>query len=196
MQERIKELFRESIQTKIAAAEALPDGIEKASMLIAQALLSGNKVLIAGNGTSAALAQIFCSFLVNRYDTERPSLPALALTTDSSVLTAIADDYLFDEVFAKQVRALGQEGDVLIAISDNGNTRNIIKAMEAAVNRDMHIVALTGKDGGEMAGLLSEQDVEIRVPAEQNNRIVEVHLLALEILCDLIDQTLFPQQEM
>ncbi|WP_427979955.1 SIS domain-containing protein [Agarivorans sp.] len=195
MQERIKEIFRESIQTKIAAAEALPEAIEKATLIIAQALLNGNKLLISGNNSAAALAQQFSANLVNRFDTERPSLPALALSTDSSVLSAIANDYSFDEVFAKQIRALGQQGDILVAISDSGNCRNVIKAMEAAVNRDMSIIALTGKDGGEMAGLLSEQDVEIRVPAEHSVRINEVHLLALNGLCDLIDRTLFPQQE-
>jgi len=195
MLERIKESFTESIQTKIAAAEALPESIEKAARMMAMCLLNGNKILSCGNGGSAGDAQHFSSELLNRFETERPSLPALALTTDSSTLTSIANDYSYDEVFSKQVRALGQPGDILLAISTSGNSRNVIKAMEAALSRDMTIVALTGKDGGEMAGLLGQQDVEIRVPSTRTARIQEVHLLAIHCLCDLIDRTLFPQDE-
>jgi len=195
MLERIKESFTESIQTKIAAAEALPESIEKAARMMAMGLLNGHKILSCGNGGSAGDAQHFSSELLNRFEIERPSLPALALTTDSSTLTSIANDYSYDEVFSKQVRALGQPGDILLAISTSGNSRNVIKAMEAALSRDMTIVALTGKDGGEMAGLLGQQDVEIRVPSTRTARIQEVHLLAIHCLCDLIDRTLFPQDE-
>lgn len=130
--------------------------------------------------------------LLNRFEKERPGLPALALNTDCATLTSIANDASFDEIFSKQVRALGQAGDVLVAISTSGNSRNVIKAMEAAVSRDMKIIALTGKDGGEMAGLLSETDVEVRVPADRTARVQEIHLLVIHSLCDLIDNTLFP----
>ncbi|QIZ78519.1 phosphoheptose isomerase [Ferrimonas lipolytica] len=195
MLERIKESFTESIQTKIDALEALPEPLEKASMTMVQCLLGGNKILACGNGGSAGDAQHFSSELLNRFETERPSLPAIALTTDTSTITSIANDYSYDEIFSKQVRALGQPGDVLLAISTSGNSNNVIKAMEAAVNRDMSIIALTGKDGGAMAGLLSDNDVEIRVPSNRTARIQEVHLLAVHCLCDSIDRTLFPQED-
>ncbi|CZF78303.1 DnaA initiator-associating protein DiaA [Grimontia sp. AD028] len=192
MLDSIKESFTESIQTQIAAAEALPEQISKAAMVMVQCLLNGNKILCCGNGGSAANAQHFASCLLNRFETERPSLPALALTADTVTLTAVANDYHHDEVFSKQVRAFGQGGDVLLALSTSGNSKDIIKAMEAAVTRDMTIVALTGKDGGEMAGLLGEQDVEIRIPSQRTSRVQEVHLITLHTLCDLIDQYLFP----
>ncbi|MFD2165129.1 phosphoheptose isomerase [Thalassotalea euphylliae] len=195
MLERIKSNFTESIQTKIAASEALAGPIEQAGMVMVQALLNGKKILSCGNGGSAGDAQHFSSELLNRYETERPSLPAIALTTDSSTLTSIANDYHYDEVFSKQVRALGNEGDVLLAISTSGNSANVIKAIEAAVARDMPIIALTGRDGGDIAGLLGENDVEIRVPSPRTARIQEVHLLVIHCLCEIIDTTLFPQSE-
>jgi len=195
MLERIKSNFTESIQTKIAASEALAEPIERAGMIMVQALLAGNKILSCGNGGSAGDAQHFSAELLNRYETERPSLPAIALTTDSSTITSIANDYHYDEVFSKQVRALGNSGDVLLAISTSGNSSNVIKAIEAAVARDMPIIALTGKDGGDIAGLLGENDVEIRVPSARTARIQEVHLVAIHCLCDIIDTTLFPQEE-
>ena len=193
MLERIKSNFTESIQTKIAASEVLAEPIEQAGMVMVQALLNGKKILSCGNGGSAGDAQHFSAELLNRYETERPPLPAVALTTDSSTLTSIANDYHYDEVFSKQVRALGNEGDVLLAISTSGNSANVIKAIEVAVSRDMPIVALTGKDGGDIAGLLGENDVEIRVPSNRTGRIQEVHLLAIHCLCDAIDSTLFPE---
>lgn len=195
MLESIKESFTENIQTQIAAAEALPDAISQAAQLMVQSLLNGNKILCCGNGGSAANAQHFASCLINRFETERPSLPALALTADTTTLTAVANDYHHDEVFSKQVRALGQAGDILFVLSTSGNSKNIIKAMEAALTRDMTIVALTGKDGGEMAGLLGVQDVEIRIPSQRTARIQEGHLLTVHCLCDLIDKVLFPQHE-
>jgi DnaA initiator-associating protein len=164
-------------------------------MIMVQALLNGNKILSCGNGGSAGDAQHFSAELLNRYETERPSLPAIALTTDSSTITSIANDYHYDETFSKQVRALGNQGDVLLAISTSGNSRNVIKAIEAAVARDMPIIALTGKDGGDIAGLLGENDVEIRVPSARTARIQEVHLVVIHCLCDIIDTTLFPQDE-
>ncbi len=150
MLDRIKACFTESIQTQIAAAEALPDAISRAAMTLVQSLLNGNKILCCGNGTSAANAQHFAASMINRFETERPGLPAIALNTDNVVLTAIANDRLHDEIYAKQVRALGHAGDVLLAISTRGNSRDIVKAVEAAVTRDMTIVALTGYDGGEL----------------------------------------------
>ena len=195
MLERIKVCFTESIQTQIAAAEALPDAISRAAMTLVQSLLNGNKILCCGNGTSAANAQHFAASMINRFETERPSLPAIALNTDNVVLTAIANDRLHDEIYAKQVRALGHAGDVLLAISTRGNSRDIVKAVEAAVTRDMTIVALTGYDGGELAGLLGPQDVEIRIPSHRSARIQEMHMLTVNCLCDLIDNTLFPHQD-
>lgn len=195
MLDRIKENFTESIQTKIAASEVLPPSIEKAGQMMVEALIRGNKILSCGNGGSAGDAQHFSSELLNRYERDRPSLPAMALTTDTSTLTSIANDYSYDEVFSKQVRALGQAGDILLAISTSGNSRNVIKAMEAALSRDMTIIALTGKDGGEMAGFLNENDVEIRVPSNRTARIQEVHLLVIHNLCEIIDDTLFPETD-
>ncbi|ARD24158.1 MULTISPECIES: phosphoheptose isomerase [Shewanella] len=195
MLERIKDSFTESIQTKIDAAEALPESIEKAAEMMVQCLLSGNKILACGNGGSAGDAQHFSAELLNRYEIERPPLPAIALSCDTSTITAIANDYSYDEIYSKQIMALGQPGDILLAISTSGNSGNVIKAMEAALSRDMTIVALTGKDGGAMAGLMSAGDVEVRVPSNVTARIQEVHLLVIHCLCDNIDRTLFPQDE-
>lgn len=194
MIENIKANFTESIQTKIAASETLPEPIANAAQIMVEALIRGNKILSCGNGGSAGDAQHFSSELLNRYERDRPSLPAVALSTDTSTLTSIANDYSYEEIFSKQVRALGQEGDILLAISTSGNSKNVIKAMEAAVSRDMTIVALTGKDGGEMAGLLGPNDVEIRVPSNRTARIQEVHLLAIHNLCECIDDSLFPEE--
>ncbi len=192
MIEKIKANFTESIQTKISAIEILPEAIEKAAYMMVDALIRGNKILTCGNGGSASDAQRFSSEMLNRFERDRPSLPAIALSTDTSTLTAIANDTAFDEVFAKQVRALGQPGDILLAISSSGNARNVIAAVEAALSRDMTIVVLTGRDGGEIAGFLSEHDVEIRVPSNRTARIQEVHLLAIHNLCECIDDMLFP----
>ena len=189
--DRIKEQFSDSIQTKIACADTLPDKIEIAGDVIVQALLSGHKILSCGNGGSACDSQHFSSELLNRYLTERPSLPAIALTTDSATITAIANDYSFDDIFAKQIRALGQTGDVLLAISTSGNSNNILRAIEAAHDRGMHVVALTGREGGRMAALIRPSDAEIRVPSHVTARIQETHLLIIHCLCDLIDLRLF-----
>ena len=191
MHARITNLFTESIQTKIDAADSLPEHIARAADILVNALTSGNKILCCGNGGSAGDALHFASEMVNRFERERPSLPAIALNTDINTMTAIANDYGYDEVYSKQVKALGQPGDILLAFSTSGNSKNVIHAIKAALSRDMLIIAMTGKDGGEMAGLLSTNDVEIRVPSPSTARIQEVHLLAIHILCDLIDNRLF-----
>lgn len=193
--ERIKQQFDESIQTKITAAKALPPFIDNAAKSMAQALLNNHKILACGNGGSAADCQHFSAELLNRFERERPGLPAIALTTDTSTLTSIANDYAFKEVFAKQVTALGQNGDVLLAISTSGNSENVLRAIAAAHSRDMIVIALTGKDGGTIAPALTTNDVEIRVPANRTARIQETHLLVLHCLCDLIDLQLFGNHE-
>lgn len=193
--ERIANQFNESIQTKTRAAHLLAAPIAQASEVIVQALLAGNKILTCGNGGSAADAQHFSSELINRFETERPSLPAIALTTDTSTLTSIANDYSYNEIFAKQIRGLGQAGDVLVAISTSGNSANILQALSTAHDRGMRVIALTGRDGGAMISLLQPDDVEICVPAQNTARIQETHLLVIHCLCDLIDWQLFSRHE-
>ncbi|NLY58735.1 MAG: phosphoheptose isomerase [Gammaproteobacteria bacterium] len=195
MQHRIRQLFTDSIETKTRAMDVLGPSIEQASQLMVNALLNERKILSCGNGGSAGDAQHFSSELLNRFERERPSLPAIALTTDSSTITSIANDYSYEEVFSKQIRALGQSGDVLLAISTSGNSANVMQAIQAAHDRDMLVVALTGRDGGAMTSLLLPDDVEIRVPARSTARIQEVHLLAIHCLCDLIDRQLFGSEE-
>jgi D-sedoheptulose 7-phosphate isomerase len=194
-QARITKLFQDSIETKRQAMQVLVPHIEHASQVMVNALLNEGKILSCGNGGSAGDAQHFSSELLNRFERERPSLPALALTTDSSTITSIANDYSYNEVFSKQIRALGQPGDVLLAISTSGNSANIIQAIQAAHDREMTVVALTGRDGGGMASLLLPEDIEIRVPSKITARIQEVHLLVIHCLCDQIDQQLFGSEE-
>ncbi len=189
--ERVKQHFTDSIQTKIAAADSITDTIVLAGERMAQALLDGRKIMSCGNGGSAADAQHFSSEILNRFEMERPSLPAMALTTDSSTITSIANDYHYNEIFAKQIRGLAQTGDVLLAISTSGNSANIVEAIHAAHDRGTLVIALTGKDGGEMGALMEGNDVEVRVPAQVTCRIQETHLLIIHCLCDLIDQKLF-----
>ena len=187
---RVRDHFAESIATKQTAAEALAESITAAGRVMADALLADGKILSCGNGGSAADSQHFSSELLNRFEMERPGLPAMALTTDASTVTSISNDYSFKEIFAKQVRALGKPQDVLLGISTSGNSENVIRAIDAAHERGMKVVALSGRDGGRMADLFAEGDVEIRVPATRTARIQEVHLLAIHCLCDLIDSTL------
>jgi D-sedoheptulose 7-phosphate isomerase len=186
----VKEHFTESISTKQAASEVLAPAIVRAGQLMTQSLLDEGRIFSCGNGGSAADSQHFAAELVNRFEMERPGLPAIALTTDSSALTSIANDYSYDDVFAKQITALGRNNDVLLAISTSGNSENVNRAIDAAHERGVKVIALSGRDGGRMAGLLSDNDVEIRVPAERTARIQEVHLVVLHCLCDLIDRTL------
>lgn len=190
---RIRHNFQESIQTKQMSADLLAEPLATAAQMITQCLLGGGKVLSCGNGGSAGDAQHFSSEMLNRFEMERPGLPAVALTTDSSTLTSIANDYSYDLVFAKQVSALGQQGDILLAISTSGNSSNVNLAINAAHEREMQVIALSGKQGGEMAPLLTSDDVEIRVPSDSTARIQEVHLLAIHCICDLVDHQLLGQ---
>ena len=184
---RISQQFNDSAQTKLAAMEALAAPIAEAVETMVQSLLANGKIMACGNGGSAADSQHFAAELLNRFEKERPPLAALALTTDTSTLTSIANDYAYDQVFAKQVRALGQPNDVLLAISTSGNSPNVIEAIHAAHERELRVVALTGKDGGKMGKLLREGDTHVCVPADRTARIQEVHLLVLHCLCDGID---------
>ena len=190
---RINHSFQESISTKQMAAETLAEPIARAAQSMTQCLLNGGKILSCGNGGSAGDAQHFSSEMLNRFEMERPGLPAMALTTDSSTLTSIANDYSYDQIFSKQVTALGQSGDILLAISTSGNSGNVNKATVAAHDRGMRVIALTGKQGGELSGTLALEDVEIRVPSDSTARIQEVHLLVIHCLCDLIDHQLLGQ---
>lgn len=191
--ERIEKNFNDSIATKQAAASSLQNPIALAAQMITQCLLAGGKILSCGNGGSAGDAQHFSSEMLNRFEMERPGLPAIALTTDTSTITSIANDYSYDTIFSKQILALGQAGDTLLAISTSGNSGNVLNAIHAAHERGMNIVALTGKDGGEAANNLFSNDIEIRVPSDSTARIQEVHLLVIHCLCDLIDHQLIGQ---
>ena len=184
---RISENFSESAHLKLQSMDALAGPIAEAAERMVQCLKGDGKILACGNGGSAADCQHFSAELLNRFEMERPSLAALALTTDTSTLTSIANDYDFDQIFSKQVRGLGRAGDVLLAISTSGNSRNVISAIEAAHECEMTVVALTGRNGGKLAGILAADDVNICVPADSTARIQEVHLLALHCICDAID---------
>lgn len=183
--------FRESAELKMQAAEQLAGPIAHAIDIMFTALSNGNKILACGNGGSAADCQHFAAELVGRFERERLPLPALALTTDTSILTAVGNDYSYAEIFSKQVQAFGQAGDVLLAISTSGNSANVVQAVEAAIEREMHVVALTGKNGGVIATLLGEGDANICVPHERTARIQEVHLVTIHCICDGIDIALF-----
>ncbi|AUB78855.1 MULTISPECIES: phosphoheptose isomerase [Spiribacter] len=189
--DRIAQQFHASIQTKQTALDQLPAFIEQAGHVMVDCLQREGRILSCGNGGSAGDAQHFSSELLNRFEMERPGLPAIALTTDSSTLTSIANDYDFNEVFARQIRALALPGDVVLAISTSGGSDNIIRAIDAAHDRGARVVVLSGRDGGPMALKLGPEDIEIRVPAEVTARIQEVHLLVIHCLCDLIDHQLF-----
>ncbi len=184
---RISENFSESAHLKLQSMDALAGPIAAAAERMVQCLKQDGKILSCGNGGSAADAQHFSSELLNRFEKERPGLAAMALTTDSSTLTAIANDYDYSLVFSKQVRALGHAGDVLLAISTSGNSRNVLAAIEAAHESQMGVVALSGRGGGKMTELLAPEDIHICVPAQSTARIQEVHLLTLHCLCDAID---------
>ena len=191
---KVQAAFGASIETKIAAVESIAPEILRASQRITDALVSGKKILTCGNGGSACDAMHFSGELLNRYEQERPSLPAIALTADLSTITSIANDYDYSQIFSKQVASLGQNGDCLLAITTSGQSDNIAKAVSAAHANGLSVIALTGRDGGQLAEILRATDVEIRVPAEQTARIQETHILIIHCLCELIDCQLFDER--
>ena len=192
--QRVIDNFNESIKLKTESVEVLAPLIAGAAAAIADSLLQEHKILSCGNGGSAADAQHFSSEMLNRFEMERPGLPAIALTTDSSTLTSIANDYQYADIFSKQIRALGQSGDVLLAFSTSGESHNIIHAIDAAHDRGMKIIALTGRDGGQVANLMEENDIEIRVASWSTARIQEVHIMIIHSICDLVDLHLLGQE--
>ena len=195
LEQRIGQQFIDSADLKYQAAQQMSKPIAEAVQALMTCVTNGGKVLACGNSGSAADCQHFAAEFVGRFERERPELAAIALSTDSSILTAIANDYHFDQIYAKQVRALGQPGDVLLAISTSGNSANVIAAIEAAHQREMTVVALTGKGGGRMGAMLRETDVHLCVPHDRTARIQEVHLLTIHCLCDGVDTLLLGSQE-
>ncbi len=188
---RVEQHFAASLEAKQRTLAMIGPRIVQAAEVLAERLQRGGKILVCGNGGSAADAQHFAAELVNRFEMERPGLAAIALTTDSSTLTSIANDYAFEQVFARQLRALGRPGDALLAISTSGHSPNVLAAMAAAQELGVITVALTGRDGGKMAEQLKADDLELRVSATVTARIQETHILIIHCLCDLIDQRLF-----
>ena len=191
--QRVKNNFLESIQIKTESLEKLAPRIADAAGVMASCLLDNHKIMACGNGGSAADAQHFSSEMLNRFEMERPGLPAIALTTDSSTLTSIANDYQYADIYSKQILALGQKQDILLAISTSGESDNIIHAIDAAHDRNMIVIALTGKDGGQIRDLVNANDIEICVPAKSTARIQEVNIMKIHSLCDLIDLQLLGQ---
>jgi len=187
IEERIKQHFNDSASLKINVRDTLSGRIVRAAHIIVESLMRDGKVLSCGNGGSAGDAQHFSSEMLNRFEQERPGLAAMALTTDASTITSISNDYSFAQIFSKQVRALGQSQDILLAISTSGNSQNIIEAIEAAHERNMRIIAMTGRNGGKIADLLNDNDVHLCVESNSTARIQEVHLLIIHCLCDAID---------
>ena len=193
--QRILAHFQESAELKMKSATLLAQPISQAIELMFNALSNGNKILACGNGGSAGDAQHFAAELVGRFERERFPLPAISLTTDTSIITAVGNDYSFNEIFSKQVQAFGQAGDILLAISTSGNSGNVLAAVEAALEREMRVVALTGKDGGKVAQMLTDADVHINVPHARTARIQEVHLVAIHSICDGLDVALFGEDD-
>ena len=191
--QRVKKNFLESIQIKTESLDKLAPIIAEAAKAMANSILNNHKILACGNGGSAADAQHFSAEMLNRFEMERPGLPAIAITTDSSTLTSIANDYQYADIYSKQVRALGQKDDVLLAISTSGESHNVIHAIDAAHDINMLVIALTGKDGGEIRSMLNNNDYEICVPTKSTARIQEVHIMIIHSLCDLIDLQLLGQ---
>ncbi|HEY9099746.1 MAG TPA: phosphoheptose isomerase [Thiobacillus sp.] len=195
LHDRILGHFKASAQTTLGSAEALAPQIELAARLLVQSFTQGGKVLACGNGGSAADAQHFAAAMINRFEQERPGLAAISLTTDTSTLTSISNDSNYDQIFARQIKALGQPGDILLAISTSGNSPNVLHAVVAAHARSMHVIALTGRSGGGLAEQIQEDDVFLCVPAESTARIQEVHLLTIHCLCDAVDSVLLGVEE-
>lgn len=195
LHDRIHGHFQTSAQTTLDAAGALAPHIEQAARLMVHSLTQGGKIFACGNGGSAADAQHFASTMINRFEQERPGLAALALSTDTSILTSIANDYAYDQIFARQVKALGQPGDILLAISTSGDSPSVLQAVAAARARNIHVIALTGRRGGGLAEQMQDDDVFLCVPAESTARIQEVHLLTIHCLCDAVDSLLLGVEE-
>jgi D-sedoheptulose 7-phosphate isomerase len=187
--------FEEGIELRRRMAESMPAQIARAGEALAAALKQGHKVLACGNGGSAADSQHFAAEIVGRFERERPGMPAIALTVDTSAITAIANDYDWDSVFSRQVEALGQEGDMLLAISTSGNSKNVLKAMGAAQSKNMGVIALTGRDGGAMGRMLRPQDHHLNVAHPRTMRVQEIHLLALHCLCEVVDNVIFGEKK-
>jgi len=187
--------FEEGIELRKRMAETMPRELARAGEALAAALKAGHKALSCGNGGSAADSQHFAAELVGRFERERPGLPAVALTVDTSALTAIANDYDWDSVFAKQVEALGRPGDVLLAISTSGNSRNVVEAVRAAQSRGLTVIALTGRDGGAIGKMLRPTDHHLNVAHARTMRVQEIHLLAIHCLCEVVDNTLFGEKK-
>ena len=193
--QRIREYFNVSTQLILETCEQIAPNIVTAAEMITSCLLKDKKVLSCGNGGSAASAQHFSAIMLNRFESERPGLPAFCLASDTATLTSIANDYQYAEVFSKQIRSIGQSGDVLVAISTSGDSHNIIHAIDAAHDREMHIIALTGREGGQATDLIEGTDLEIRVPSWSTARIQELHIIIIHSICDLIDQQLLGSGE-
>lgn len=191
----LKQHFHEGIELRTRMAETLPQELARAGQALAAALKSGRKALACGNGGSAADSQHFAAEIVGRFERERPGMPAVALTVDSSALTAIANDYDWDRVFAKQVEALGQAGDVLLAISTSGNSKNVVEAIRAAQAKGLVVIALTGRDGGAMGKMLRPDDFHLNIAHPRTMRVQEMHLLAIHCLCEVVDNVLFGEKK-
>lgn len=187
---RVQDNFKESIEVKVKSCDLLAPSIIRAAELMTACLLSEHRIYSCGNGGSAAEAQRFSGHMLNRFEVERPGLPAISLVTDTSAITSIANDFQYADIFAKQIRALGQPGDILLAISTSGESHNIIHAIDASHERQMNVIALTGREGGQLADLIQENDIEIRVPSWSSARIHEVHTIIINCLCDLVDHQL------
>ena len=190
----LKQHFDEGIELRRKMAETMPQAIAKAGTALAEALKGGRKALACGNGGSAADSQHFAAEIVGRFERERPGMPAIALTVDTSAITAIANDYDWNRVFSKQVEALGQPGDVLLGISTSGNSKNVIEAIRAAHAKNMVVIALTGRDGGEMAKMLKPTDHHLNVAHPRTMRVQEIHLLAIHCLCEVVDNVIFGEK--
>ncbi len=191
MNQRVYSLFQQSVEAKMQVGEELTPLIASASDKLVACLLEEKKILVCGNGASAAIAQVFSSCLMDRYEKERPGLPAIWLGSNIATYTAIASDSAYSDVFAKPIRAIGQEGDVLVVFSSSGNSSNLVQAIAAAHDRNITVIAITGRDGGDIASLLDNNDIEICVSVNSRGRIHEIHLLTVFCLCDLIDHKLF-----
>jgi D-sedoheptulose 7-phosphate isomerase len=191
----LKQHFEEGVELRRRMAETMPAQIARAGSALAAALKAGHKAMACGNGGSAADSQHFAAEIVGRFERERPGMPAIALTVDTSALTAIANDYDFDRVFSKQVEALGAAGDVLLGISTSGNSKNVIEAIKAAQARDMIVIALTGRDGGAMGRMLRPNDFHLNVSHQRTMRVQEVHLLVVHCLCEVVDNVIYGEKK-